>query len=438
MTARHETALSAITPHARSPLGVGERLDWRRLTGDQLLLLVMLFWCVTKFFPVLFLDPFSPSDPFNDTTILRWSWVPLYLLIVWRVMRDGRRVLTALATHPLLVILCLLPMLSTLWSIAPGDTARRSLALFVTTLFGILLGSRYRVIELLYILAIALAVVMGLSLVFALFPGRIGVMWYPEDVFGSWRGVFTHKNELGMVCSLNLAVLAATWPLLRRHRFPVRADLLLTMFLLLMTGSRTALIVAVIVGLALISISLVRSPRMPLPLSIVWLFVSVSLGILLWLNMDELLAIFGRDSTLTGRTELWDSVVASIAESALVGYGYQAFWIDQQGPALRVWQAVGWMPPNAHSGYLELCLSLGAVGATIFAASVISSIGRSLARVRRGDRASVIWSITFLAIFLVMNLSESHILEQNDIVWILYVATAVSLARPDQRWDRQG
>ena len=39
------------------------------------------------------------------------------------------------------------------------------------------------------------------------------------------------------------------------------------------------------------------------------------------------------------------------------------------------------------------------------------------------------WMCTFLSFMLLYNLTEGSILRQNDIYWVLYVSTAVSLSR---------
>ena len=47
---------------------------------------------------------------------------------------------------------------------------------------------------------------------------------------------------------------------------------------------------------------------------------------LLWSDPEFALSLLGKDTTLTGRTELWDAVVSLIKERPFLGYGYRAMW----------------------------------------------------------------------------------------------------------------
>ena len=76
----------------------------------------------------------------------------------------------------------------------------------------------------------------------------------------------------------------------------------------------------------------------------------------------------GRDPTLTGRTVIWD-VVLSVRGNALVGTGFESFWLGKR--LHRVWELT--MPglQEAHNGYLELYLNLGWIGVILLGAVLI-------------------------------------------------------------------
>ena len=69
-------------------------------------------------------------------------------------------------------------------------------------------------------------------------------------------------------------------------------------------------------------------------------------------NMSRLSYILYGDSSLTGRTVIWDFAQSEIERSPLVGWGYQSFWLVPGSPAII--DAPGWvkMMPNAHNGYI--------------------------------------------------------------------------------------
>ena len=69
----------------------------------------------------------------------------------------------------------------------------------------------------------------------------------------------------------------------------------------------------------------------------------------------------GRNSTLTGRTDIWAAVIP-MAPNPLVGAGFESFWLSPR-VAARLWELFPNLPLNeAHDGYIEVYLELGWVG----------------------------------------------------------------------------
>jgi O-antigen ligase len=148
--------------------------------------------------------------------------------------------------------------------------------------------------------------------------------------------------------------------------------------------------------------------------------------------MGAIFEFFGRDSTLTGRTDVWDLVWDQIQKRYWLGYGYQAFWVDPIGPATRIWLELKWNTPEVHNGYLELWLGLGFIGLLAVATSLVTNFALAWKASRGADRLANYWAVLYLTFFISYNLSESLILEQNDIFWVLYVAVVVAL-RPSAK-----
>jgi exopolysaccharide production protein ExoQ len=82
------------------------------------------------------------------------------------------------------------------------------------------------------------------------------------------------------------------------------------------------------------------------------------------------------DTTLTGRIPLWAELLPFIAERPLHGYGYDTFWTPRHLVDVAASQA--WTVPNAHSGYLDLCLGLGLIGLGLFVLIMIGGIRRAV------------------------------------------------------------
>ena len=131
--------------------------------------------------------------------------------------------------------------------------------------------------------------------------------------------------------------------------------------------SRSATGVTVVVALVLFVLALndLRSRgndalRWILPVSLA-VFTAV-IGAWSLLEVSGLTRILGRDSSLTGRMDLWSLVVEAIGRRPWLGYGYQAFWVTPGGPADGIRMRLPFTVPHAHDGFLDVWLEIGAVG----------------------------------------------------------------------------
>lgn len=144
---------------------------------------------------------------------------------------------------------------------------------------------------------------------------------------------------------------------------------------------------------------------------------------------DLFFDLIGRDSSLTGRTEIWEALRELVNQRPVFGYGYGAFWAEGSAPAEFVKDLTQWDVPTAHNGWLETWLAIGIVGVLLFSVSYALTLVRS---VRTATRNWVgFFAIGFLIQFFLFSMSESIILFQNTIVWVSYVAIAASLIQQE-------
>jgi exopolysaccharide production protein ExoQ len=107
----------------------------------------------------------------------------------------------------------------------------------------------------------------------------------------------------------------------------------------------------------------------------VYLMIALAVFIVLhlWLGVTEyLLKGLGRDSTFTGRTDLWP-VVLSMASNPIFGQGFESFWLGER--LIRLQSIWFWKPNQAHNGYIEMYLNLGWVGLFLFTGVILSGYG---------------------------------------------------------------
>lgn len=369
---------------------------------------------------------------YEGNYVLRTMFASIHAASLGLVAVRWRAALAAISRRPSLLALIALAMASTAWSAAPDVTLRRSLALLGTTAFGVFLASRFTPRELLRVLGAAMALLALSSLAFAVALPRLGVNHGIHA--GAWQGVFTHKNILGKVMALGSVVfllLRADLP--RGRRWMATSGLGLCLFLLLMSTSKTALSVTMAL---FASAALFRLLRLRMDLAIMVfvgaVLVGGSVAALLAANWEAALGMMGKDPSLTGRVPMWQVLLRAIGEQPWLGYGYNAFWLGDAGPSAQPLKEIGWETPSAHNGFLEVLLQLGVTGLGLFLVGYFTAFRQSLGALRRTVTADGLWPVLILTMTLLYNVSESVLLEKNNLNWALYVAAVCSplLARP--------
>lgn len=360
----------------------------------------------------------------EDSALLRLALVPLLAITPVLALAHGRAILAALVGTPLLPLLVLLVAASTVWSVLPPISGRRALAFTTFSLLGVILAVRWSPCELVERLLWLALFVVAVSLAFQLALPDLSRM---SD--GAWRGAFTHKNGLGHVTSFAIVILLVGL----RYRLAPRALLAAGLFaaVLLLIGSRSATSLLVTILAAGLFLLLGRGELEPLAkAALVSLAVAVLALLGLWILLDPqaAVALLGRDLTLTGRLPLWEHVLARITERPWTGWGYQAYWAV---PAFAdyVVLTLGWPAPNAHSGYLEVALGLGWPGLALTLLLLGQALVRALRTFAADDRALGETALLLVVALLVRNLTESELLQQSGLLWLL-LATLLVRTRP--------
>ena len=376
--------------------------------------------------PLLLAESGVSLSPDEGNVVLRSIYTSIYAGSIFLVLARWRATLLVAARSIPTMALVGLAILSVAWSAAPDLTLRRSFALLGTTAFGVLLASRYDTRALLRLLAFTLGVAAVMSVAFSVGLPSYGLD--KGDHAGAWRGIYPQKNGLGQTMVLATVVFILLRPLLAgRARLLAAGMAVLTTALVLLSTSKTALTAL----LALLVLSwLYRTLRLHFTIAVPLLIavVLVGSGAALWLvgNSETVLVALGKDPTLTGRTPMWDAITASIAARPWLGYGYSAFWMGWRGPSASVIEVIEWNTPHAHNGYLDVCLQVGLVGFVLFLAGLLAALPRAIAALRATATTEGIWPIVFLSYMVLYNFTETTLLQQNNIYWVLFVSTLCS------------
>jgi exopolysaccharide production protein ExoQ len=280
---------------------------------------------------------YSALFPLRPYSALLWNFVP------WPIVVFGA--------------------LSVIWSDQPMLSARAAAQIGITTLSAVMFAQGLQACSF-------IAIVM-----YALLASIVANLYVP--------GIFGAKNSLGL--TLALLILTSCWVMLDKQQ-PKLARMVALLALLgappmlVAAGSEGALLTG---GFALLC-SLVPLLLRPLPsntrIVLIWfgvLAVCIGLAIayLLFDNLfDLLLLTINKDVSLTGRTLLWSHAVYIIADHPF-GLGLQAFWVEGNREAERLW---AYFYINSHTGFhfhnlwLETGVELGLIGIVIAALTTLA------------------------------------------------------------------
>jgi exopolysaccharide production protein ExoQ len=363
-----------------------------------------------------------------DSTLVQYLFAVLYFLFFLLLLPHWKRALLLIAREKWVFALVLLAILSVSWTQAPELTPRRLYSLAGTTIVGIYLAVRYDFKQQMKLLAWAMAIAIVTSILFALLLPRYGVMGGLH--IGDWRGIYLHKNVLGKIMTLSICI----FTLLLREPQPKRrwlwTGLGFSWVLVLLTSSSSALVNSIALTLLVFILSIIGwRNKLLIPASSLLLLGAGGLSVWISSSTSAIFGLLGKDATLTGRTELWPAVSRMIGQHPLWGYGYSGFWNGRLSDAALVWRSVRWEVPHSHNGYLDLGLDLGLVGLALFLIGFSVALVRSLVWIRTVTTVDQIWPTTYLAYYTLSNLTESSLLAQNNVAWIIYVATVLTLHR---------
>jgi len=375
----------------------------------------------------------------QENPIARIAFFPIYGLIGLLTLARFPQFLRMVAFNPIIVLCLLWCGLSFLWSIDTPLTFRRAVALLMTTILGLLLATRFNWKELIqqYAYLFLLLAIISVLVVF-INPAR-GVM--SEIHVGAWRGLWVEKNYLGGQMSRGVILMMCAFALSPSRGWLWVPAGLLCFLLVIMSTSKTALLVSLICIGTFVMLRLFRRfpfLRIPVLYSIVagsGLFATIMI-----VSPDFFFDLIGKERTLTGRTDIWKLLVTSIKEKPYLGYGYGVYWSDPLGPSYYVRSILQWGVPTAHNGWIETWLSVGIVGVVMFATHMLLSIILCVWKIFKGG-IETYWAVLAVLSFTIFSLSESSILQQNDLTWVIYVSTTAKLfsgERPYWRLRKDG
>jgi exopolysaccharide production protein ExoQ len=267
-----------------------------------------------------------------------------------------------------------LAFLSTLWSQDPDFTFRRAMLLLLSFAFAWFFAISYSPgdqVRLLLTVGV-IAAVASICMV-ALFPQ------YGLDSGGEWKGVFAQKNRLGLAMLFLFSGLPFLRIASRRRLLTVGFQAILAIGLIVMSRSKGSLVLAfLLIAIRFYGPFVKHSRRDQLPFI---LYATVTGILTMALGAGIILALLGRDSTLSGRTNEWSILAHYAMRHVWLGYGFYGFWIG--GDSILAMQHIRGAIHGADSGYMDALLQFGLVGICLLLMLLLVSI-RDFLRAFRG------------------------------------------------------
>ncbi|MGH3703039.1 MAG: O-antigen ligase family protein [Agromyces sp.] len=366
------------------------------------------------------------------------------------------------------LVFVLLATASIAWSFYPGASALGVGIILATTFTAIALVLCLSWTQFVRSLGGALKWVLALSLAFelwvAVFVGGPLLPNFPDfEVTGEklpmafyWsrgllfdggpiEGIVASRNLLAMVALLGLVVFGAMLAAGSVRRTSGIVWIVVAGVVFALTRSATVVLVAVIVLVALGFALWARRVGPDRRRGVYWtagatLVASVALLIGLW---DRLLDLFGKSEDLTGRFDIWNSVIGLATERPWFGWGWVGYWVPWVEPfeGLAVRKGVTYL--QAHNAWLDVWMQLGVIGVIAFASIVIGALWRSwfLAVDRPMDAsgrplphsAAALVPLLLLVALIGQSFAESRLLIESG--WLLLIAIAWSTKR--RQWEHE-
>ncbi len=272
-----------------------------------------------------------------------------------------------LKSWPLLLV-PVMGLLSIFWTEYPSAATRIGILHLVTPFLLVTIAARLRGAEILRVIMLA-----GAAVVLYCVP------YYATLAEG---GPYEQKNILAYHMMIITLVALAVALHEKEHALlrVIAAAIAGTAFTFqLIADSATSLLFALVGSAALIAVKLVWSKAEKVANARLILFGAVIaglLGVVLALSMmpqnrivADFLDLFGKDATLTGRTDIWKAAEMAASENPWFGVGLEGFWQPNTGLAATLAELTYKDPGtfiSFHSAFWEMRVHLGFVGLGLF------------------------------------------------------------------------
>ena len=273
-------------------------------------------------------------------------------------------------------------------------------------------------------------VLLPLSVLFIRFYPDLGRTYHMGQPM--FTGVAFTKNSLGQLCLLISTYLL--WELIFFRRALLAADrgpplvvyaicLAMAGWLLFMADSATCNALVGVVGAMLAVASIPAFRRDPRRLVIFWVLTITAIAVMEFAFdiREEIIRLLGRAPDLTTRAPIWDMLI-QLAPNHWIGAGYESFWTGDR--MLEVWRRLGSKDGGiiqAHNGYIETYLNLGAVGLSLLILAILGGGLQAINSLRESYGEGLL-RLLFIAVAVIYNYTEAAYKPVHNVFVLLLFA----------------
>jgi O-antigen ligase len=379
-------------------------------------------------------------------TGIAWREIPLWsfalILMVCLLSRRAsfRNYLDAWQEQPVLITFILFCIASVFWSSSWMVTLHRSLVFVFASMAAAYMGVRYSLSEFFRLLFWFCSIAALASLVLVLINPKLGTdLNHPYN--GAWRGIYWHKNHLGNLTPFFALVFLFQAFRLRLPEARLESVLSIPMYILCLlmaykTDSVSAFIILLTLHGCLVVVFLwlkfrdrLHNVHYYFMLGAVMLIVMV-----LFANVDHILGLFNRDSSLTGRVPLWAYLLEhAFMQRAWLGYGFGTIW-SNSAFRIHIRDVLGWGYPVmiGDNGFIDILLNLGIIGFILFLAVYLQGWIKSVRYALSVHTLAGFAAPVFMLYTLMVNISFSLFMETEVLIWTVFVTLLFVMRRRER------
>ena len=262
---------------------------------------------------------------------------------------------------------------SIFWSDFWQISLTRWVILICTIITGGTIGLRYDIKQIIKLLSYFGIFILLLSSIFVFLFPSIGVMNY-HSIQSAWKGIYWHKNHMGLIATfINILFFINIIDCMKSNKKQIIIWGLLyvySLFFVYQSDSATAYITTLILhGVILLALvwikfrSKIRQSHYFIALACLILALVIIL-----INANQILGIFNRNTTLTGKIPMWTHLFSTyLSQRPIQGYGFNAFWY--LGSHRVAMQQMAGYPDQiviSDNGFIDILINTGFSGLILF------------------------------------------------------------------------